>query len=45
MHRVAFEVNDKEIFRVIFNVILFFGTSFFLYWNIRKNQRMLPKLY
>lgn len=44
MHRVAFEVNDKEIFRVIFNVILFFGTSFFLYWNIRKKSKDVAKI-
>ena len=35
MHRIAYEVSDKEIFRVIFNVIL----------ALKKNQRPLLKLY
>lgn len=30
MHRVVYEVSDKVIFRVIFNVILFFWYVFFL---------------
>lgn len=43
MHKVLFEVNDKEVFRVLFNVILFLGTSFFLYLSIKKNQGPLLK--
>ena len=46
MHRIAYEVSDKEIFRVIFNVILFFGTFFFSYiLALKKNQRALLNLY
>lgn len=44
MHRVVFEVNDKEIFRVLFNVILFFGTSFFLYLSIKGKSRAIVKM-
>lgn len=44
MHRVLFEVNDKEVFRVLFNVILFFGTSFFLYLSIKRKSRAIVKM-
>lgn len=36
MHRVVYEVSDKDIFRVVFNIILLIGIFFFLYWRIKS---------
>ena len=44
MHRVAYEVSDKEIFCVISNVILFFGISFFLYFSIKEKSKTIVKI-
>lgn len=44
MHRVAFEVSDKEIFRLGFNAILFFTISFFLCLSIKKKAKDTTKI-
>lgn len=36
MHRVVYEVSDKEIIRVIFNIILLISIFLLMYWRIKS---------
>ncbi len=44
MHRVVFEIGDKEIFRVVFNIIILCCISFFFYLCIKEKSRVIVKI-
>lgn len=44
MHRVVFEISDKEIFRVIFNIIILCCVSFFFCLSIKEKSKVIVKI-